>query len=455
VKDTAAFKQQTLFGPVEHFDVLHGLHNGAVAVAFKDGDGFHQRMEGHGEARGAVHNLAAYDDIDLYMSQNAFNPFVRKVRRLAQNVQVLTSIWCDLDYYKIPELRHHTIEDIAELVLRDREWLPEPTMVINSGRGGYLQWCFDERVHTSEKQLARWMFAMDMLVRELKPYGADSQATDASRILRVIGSTNTKSRQPVTLVSNVVGRKVNFGAFTNAVIDGTKHLRHDKPRHKDKAPRQRSFPFAPQSDIRLHLARMKDYRQLVELRGGRLTDCRKRMMYSYAVSLSWTCRSREQAEREMVAFVRDCFANPAAYELKAVANVFDIMQQAASGKVTKIWQGEQVDLRHKARNETLIARLEITADEMAALESILSRSESRKRKAERQEVRRTKQRERMAESRRQAGMVPQTEYTKQVAAGAAERRIQARLMREAGNTIAEIQAALNVSRRTVHTYLEG
>lgn len=71
-----------------------------------------------------------------------------------------------------------------------------PTVAINSGRGLYLIWKIDE----DRNALPRWKKVEDYLVGQLAAFGADTQATDAARILRVPFSINSKSGTMVSIM---------------------------------------------------------------------------------------------------------------------------------------------------------------------------------------------------------------------------------------------------------------
>lgn len=445
------------FGPVDHYDVVHGFHNAKVAVCFKEhwpeprGEEFIQRMEFHADGRISVHHLASFSDIDVYMGMNGHH--LNAVTRSVETVQVLTGCWVDLDYYRVPELAGLDALDVWERIQRGHPWLPDPSLLIHSGRGAYLVWLFDDRVHTSSKQKARWGFAMRMLTELLRSYGADPQAIDAARILRVVGSTNTKTGELVTLATDYVGRRVNFGWFTGLVLDNTQGL---PSRHVVNLPKRteggQSKPvkrgMSAKADYRafiLHTRRLDDYARLVRLRGGRLTDHRKRLAYWVACSLAWTCDSLEVAKREMLAFILEHFADPDRYRVQAVANVLELMTQT---NVVKLWKGEQTSWRHRARNQTIIDRLEITADEQAGLTELVSRDQKRERQ-------KGADRTRKEAKRRQQGMIPQVEYTRQVAAGASQRVAEARSLRGQGFGMGEIAARLGVSRMTLNRYFKN
>lgn len=458
--ESAAFQQgprpvQTSlqFGPVDHFDAVHGSHNANVAVCTLDHNAkqkWVQRVLSHDGARAVLPDLCSYTDINVYQGQNGFH--LKSVTRSIQDVQVLTSCWVDVDYYNVPELSGLDASDVTNRILQEHDWLPEPSMVISSGRGAYLVWLFDDRVHTSVKQITRWSFAMRMLTDLLRPYGADPQAIDAARVLRVIGSTNTKNGELVALESNYVGRRINFGKFTSLVLDHTQEMPSRRvvnfpPRARNTDPqKQLKRGTSPKADYRaflLHSGRLEDYVRLVRLRGGKLTDHRKRMAYWVACSLAWTCDSLDVAKREMEAFIQTHFQDAHRYQVQAVENVLLLMTQT---NVVKLWKGEQTSWRHKARTQTIIGRLEITADEQAGLTELVSRDQMRQRQKD-------ADRTRKESKRRQQGMVPQDEYTGRVAAGASQRVAEARSLRGQGFGMGEIAARLGVTVRSVRGYL--
>jgi hypothetical protein len=450
-------QQQALgFGPVDDFDVLHGLHNAAVGVCTQDAAGWHERMFHHGDARSTMAEAVTWWDSGVFFTQNAFNPF-RPLRRFIGNVQVLTSCWADVDFYNVPELRDLQPLEVYERILEAHPWLPEPTVVKSSGRGLYLSWVFNERVHADDGKKARWLFAMDRLAELLKPFGADANAKDLTRVLRVAGSINPKNGAVVALVTNVVGKPVKFGAFTDQVIDATNpanvvRLPNGRRPPRTSKPLQRSLGRTPQGAYRLHCERMADYETLVRLRGGKLSDGRKRMMFWFSVSAAWTCSSTAEAINQTRIFVQENFADPGKYVGQSMTSAMNRMEQAEAG-VTLLWNGQARDIRYQVRTSTLIDRLEVTAAEQRHMLRLRGPEERARRQAEARGVKREKDRSRAAEKRRQAGMLPQADYARKVATGAAQRRSKALSMRQAGRSIREIAAALGVTEKAVRGYL--
>jgi hypothetical protein len=452
-------QQQSLgFGPVQDFDVLHGLHDGAVAVCTRDVAGWHEGVFLHGFARTMLAEAVTWTDSDVYFSQNSLNPY-RPLRRFIGNIQHLTSCWVDVDFYAVPELRDLESLDVYERIMNAHPWLPEPTTVKASGRGLYLSWVFNERVHAEDSKKARWLFAMDRLTELLKPFGADANAKDLTRVLRPAGSINQKNGAVVALVTNVVGQPVKFGAFTDLVIDQTnppnvvRLPNGRRPGRKPSKPLKRVLGKPTQSAYRLHYDRMTDYATLVRLRGGKLTDGRKRMMFWFSVSAAWTCTSTADAIEQTKMFVQEHFDEPDRYIGQSMTSAMHRMEQAEAG-VTLLWNGQARDIRYKARTATLIERLEVTAEEQRHMVRLKGPEEWSRHKAEKADIRRQKDRTRALERRRQAGMVPQAEYTQREALRASERRSEALRLRALGQSAREIAASLNVAEGTVWRYLK-
>jgi len=123
---------------------------------------------------------------DVYLSQSSF---VRKSRRISALGQ-MGCAFVDIDCYK---LGIRPDEQFA-LDLVDKATcygIPTPSYIISSGRGLYLKWLFTRPV--SAANLYRWDALQRVLISLYHAIGADMAARDASRVLRVVGSTNSAS----------------------------------------------------------------------------------------------------------------------------------------------------------------------------------------------------------------------------------------------------------------------
>ena len=77
------------------------------------------------------------------------------------------------------------------------------------------------------------------------------------------------------------------------------------------SPAQRQQYIRP---YQLAFDRMTDCEKLAELRGSpRMSDCRHRLLYVYAVAGAWYWSGRDQAEQELRYFAERHFAEPKRY----------------------------------------------------------------------------------------------------------------------------------------------
>ena len=181
-------------GPVDHAAVLHADGRGRVTIANRDGGHWQERSCRIDDLGYAVAQLAGRDDV--YLSQNRFFGSRRLVAQLAQ----LDALFADLDYYQLglgPTPQH--VLDLA-LEALERARLPHPSFAISSGRGLALVW-----LHTPvpRQALPRWRACQQALHDALRHLGADRLATDAARVLRLVGTCNSRSGTMVQAITPV------------------------------------------------------------------------------------------------------------------------------------------------------------------------------------------------------------------------------------------------------------
>jgi len=134
---------------------------------------------------------------DQYISVNEFN---KSCSRKEKNITQLRSLYCDIDVkhnnsntaYNVNTLTDFEAWEIMSDVtdaLSDAN-IPTPTLIINSGRGLQLYWSFNPVPYHYINQYKR---AQRKIYIALKGLGADSNALDASRVLRIPNTLNTKS----------------------------------------------------------------------------------------------------------------------------------------------------------------------------------------------------------------------------------------------------------------------
>ncbi|WP_417620264.1 LuxR C-terminal-related transcriptional regulator [Oceanihabitans sediminis] len=127
---------------------------------------------------------------NLFISQATF----RKKNRQRASFLSVGCLFVDLDIYHSDSLRFRVMdkEQIAEEVHKfcEAHCIPQPSIIIDSGGGMYLKWFIKEAVF--KHALSYWEAVQERLNSLFSVMGADANAIDVSRVLRIVGSTNYK-----------------------------------------------------------------------------------------------------------------------------------------------------------------------------------------------------------------------------------------------------------------------
>lgn len=137
---------------------------------------------------------------DTYMSMNPLISIHGKIKRDKEHIGRLKWLYVDLDYYhsNYADYSKKQIIGLLELDYFNSE-IPVPTYIIDSGRGLYLLWRLDENV----KAYSRWVKMQKYLTGKLEEFGADYKvASDSARVLRQVGSINSKSGTEVSVLQH-------------------------------------------------------------------------------------------------------------------------------------------------------------------------------------------------------------------------------------------------------------
>ena len=126
---------------------------------------------------------------NIYVSQAKFLDYRS---RAVDNVASLSVSFLDIDGKLAAEHKDLTPEEWANLIVehcREKE-IPLPGIIVFSGNGLHVKWLYRKAI-TREK-LERWSMLQKKLWLIFKDFGADAQAKDAARVLRVPGTKNCK-----------------------------------------------------------------------------------------------------------------------------------------------------------------------------------------------------------------------------------------------------------------------
>lgn len=269
--------QLPLFSGAEEAQMFHDTErNGFFSIL----------VDVNGNKRQSAHRLGDMPKVlglidpnrDTWLSQAEFFQPNRRIVNLAR----IGLLFADLDTYRTDWALGRSPEQLADSVLYfcHQEGIPTPSLLVFSGRGIQAKWLLESAV--PRPALPRWNACQRYLVDRLKEAGADVGAKDASRVLRLIDTVNTKSGEVCRVVhveSGADGQPVryNFEYLAEVLlpvarwdIEKQKQQRDEREKRKQlkligggKSDNLRGF-----SGRQLAWHRLEDLRTLMTLRGG-------------------------------------------------------------------------------------------------------------------------------------------------------------------------------------------
>lgn len=369
-----------LVSPAQHYDYLHTPVHGTAVLWERAGEGHWHKLS-PGDAHIPALLAAQAGQSDRYITVNQFWGW-----RLVRNIRSLRALYVDVD----------NSEDLPAALeaLRDAQ-LPTPSFVVFSGRGMHLYWLHDP---VPGQALPVWQRCQDAIIKALAGVGADSAARDCARVLRLVGSINSKNAREVRgLVLDPA--PYGFRHLCDEVL-GYREPRPAKVLDLSTAKAHRGQRTRTGSIYdRWHLV-YQDLLKIAEWHflGGIPHGHRDNWLFLCATALSWFAHPhtlRDELERQAHAWTPGLTSQ----EVRAaIQSPLERAGLAAEGKMLE-WQGSEVDPRYRFRRETLWQRMrDIIPVELAPqLRAIVSAEV----KAEHEKFREAK-RDRVAEGRHKA-----------------------------------------------------
>lgn len=326
-----------------------------------------------------------YKSGDVYLSQASFRDTSRRISQVA----TISSCWVDLDIYckKAPQAARelmfmHDPVDRAHAVIEycEKENILKPSTIIHSGGGLYAKWLLSDTA--PHGLLPAWNAVQKSLLAKFAPFAADPKAIDASRILRVCGSSNSKVPGPAGLVRVVWVQPGIEGApktyrfdeltknlfkYTREEVAALKELHKvwdSNKKHAVNAVSSLMKKAGPRGELavkQLWWDRLSDIRTLVQTRYGDAgipADSGKRNDYCWIVAnaLAYNCEPRNLKTEIVSEFRRIC------------TNYSDVeVRNSAASVISRI--RSKTDL-YKMRNQKFIELLEITPSEQSKLKTL-------------------------------------------------------------------------------------
>jgi len=333
-------------------------------------------------------------DRDSWLSQAEF---VKPNRRIV-NLARIGLLFADLDTYRQPWAQGRPWGQLVTAVLYhcEAQGIPPPSVVIFSGRGLQAKWVLDAAL--PRHALPRWNRAQAHLVERLAAMGADLAAKDASRVLRIVNTVNSKSGEVCRVVHVTPGPdgtpiRYNFEALAQVLLPlARQDIERQRQERAERAPLRlvhsgNTSGLHRFSGRQLAWDRLEDLRKLAELRGGVVEGERMQHLFwrMNFLLLSGATHSG-QMYHEAAALAREL--DPRwSYASRELMTLYSKAQDHEAGKTVE-FGGQHWSPLYTPRNDTLISMFKITDAEQRELRTVISKYMAAERDKERLTARR-------------------------------------------------------------------
>ncbi len=293
-----------------------------------------------------------FNQENVYISLNTFYSTFRRVEYLKE----LKAQFIDLDIYKTKFSKEQIIMHLEADYFNKS--IPRPNLIIDSGRGLYLIWLLNS---VPSKALPLWKSIEEYLYSVLKPFGADRQALDPTRVLRVPGSINSKSNKTVKVIEQY-----------DYIYDLREIQKEFLPELEERKANKKGRPSKTvfiHRERSLYYARIQDIIKLCELREYDLKGHRELVLFLYRYYLCYFLEDTQKALEDVLELNRE-FVYPLS-EAEVIR---------ATRSAEKVYLSKDKDYKYK--NETLIELLLITELEETYMSTIISKREYKRRNNE-------------------------------------------------------------------------
>ena len=287
---------------------------------------------------------------DVYISQNTFN---NKSRRLI-HLKELKALYIDIDCYKM-NLSKEAVKYFMENDLYGQ--IPVPNMLIDSGRGLYYIIFLE---NTMAEELPKWQLVEKYLYEKLKDLGADNKALDATRVLRVTGTVNSKNNSIVKVI-DTYDYQYTLDEIIENYIPEIVEDRKEKQKPKGVRKKGRKKKFVSLFTLyKLYYTRFKDIKKLVEIRNYEMTGYREVTLFLLRYFMN-VYHGDDDLVMEEILEINNSFTEPLEKD-----EVFKATLSGATRATENVY---------KYSNDKLIKLLDITPLEQKQMATIISKSE--------------------------------------------------------------------------------
>ena len=444
----SAVEQQSLFSREEEAGLIHNSGRHGSFSLLTAGHGNEKVQESYRLADMPYVLEHLNPSIDSWISQAEFG----KANRRVVNLLRIGLVFADLDTYKMPWAAGRGPQGLLQAVLSmcEGEGVPQPSIVVYSGRGLQAKWLLDGCL--PRDALPRWNAVQRHLTDKLAGAGADPAARDASRVLRVVETRNSKSGEQVQVVHVTTGqdglpKRYSFEYLAECLLPSARwDIEQARAARAEKASPQlllldgfkKPTNLVASSGRQLAWRRLEDLRKLAELRGGVQEGQRMlHMFWQLNFLLLAGATNSSQMWHEALELGRQIGGGSWIWQKGELSTLYRKSQMFAMGDKVK-FAGREWPALYTPKSSTLIDLFGVTDTEMRQLRTIVSSAETARRHRSRQEAR-----------RRAAGAVSREEYLGQ----SQNKQERALALREQGLSVRAIAEALEISKSAVARYL--
>ena len=333
---------------IEYIDTIHGESKGWITKAEISKQREFSQWHYH------VEDLLKqdFDKEDIYISMSTFYKPMRRI----ETIKEIGNLFLDLDTYNTEFSKTQILMNLEENYFNRS--IPIPNLIIDSGRGLTLVWSIEKVPY---KALPLWKAIQEYLYSQLKEFGADRKALDATRVLRVAGSINSKSGTRVTILEKYeykyTLREIQREFLPD--LDENKSKKKGRPKKVVYVHRERS----------LYQGRILDLVKLCELRNYDVKGQREIILFLYRYYLCYFYEDEQKALEDVLELNKD-FIQPLSEK--------EVIR--ATGSAEKVFKSK--DKQYKYKNETLIEILEISEYEQTHMKIIIGKEEYKRRDRE-------------------------------------------------------------------------
>ena len=342
---------------IDYFkETLYKTSKGFVSIAFADEKTWTEYIYRIKEFSTQMTLFENNKNLNIYSSVNTFY----QPKRNFENLYNLNSLFCDIDCVVHDISIKRAYKELWRLW--DSGVIPEPSLVINSGRGLHVYWHLDNCYASTKNNISfvpTYQALLNRFAQKLAYLGADFKASEPSRVLGVPDTFNIKSntqRKIIKPMIDLVERDILHQEDIRYKIIELANVYLEKREYREKSVthERRKLKF---NELTLAFSRMEDYKSLIKIRNkARINEgYRNQLLYNYGLENIDYTKTKINLN-ESLTEINGLFRKP--LDEREVIGVIKSLEKSKFKKI---------------RNQTIIEQLEISTQEQQIMKTLIER----------------------------------------------------------------------------------